>query len=117
MQEPRLEAAGELPDLVEEHLAAMGMPPREIFWMFLVKAALIGIMGVALGLLVAVGLVAYFTAHPIFNWERFVLHPVVTLRGVLWPSLAVFGVTVLAGSYPAWRAARVDPSSTLRRIE
>jgi ABC-type lipoprotein release transport system permease subunit len=98
-------------------LAAMGLPPREIFAVFFVKAALIGVMGVLLGLVLAAGLVAYFTAYPIFNWERFVLHPQVTPQGVLWPALLVFGVTVLAGSYPAWRAARIDPSSTLRRIE
>jgi len=98
-------------------LVAMGFRPREIFGVFLVKAVLIGIMGVLLGLLFATGLLAYFTKHPIFNWERFVLRPVVTLQGVLWPALIVLLATVLAGSYPAWRAARIDPSSTLRRIE
>ena len=98
-------------------LVAMGFRPREIFAMFLIKALLIGVMGVLLGLLFAGGLLVYFNHHPIFNWERFILRPVVTVRGVLWPALVVLTATVLAGSYPAWRAARVDPSSTLRRIE
>jgi ABC-type lipoprotein release transport system permease subunit len=98
-------------------LVAMGFRPREIFGIFLMKAALIGVMGVLFGLVLAGGLLAYFSAHPLFNWERFVLRPVVTLHGVLWPALLVLAATVLAGSYPAWRAARVDPSSTLRRIE
>jgi ABC-type lipoprotein release transport system permease subunit len=98
-------------------LAAMGFRSREIFWIFFLKAVLIGVLGVALGLALAAGLVFYFTAHPLFNWERFVLTPVVTMRGVLWPALVVLAATVLAGSYPAWRAARVDPSPTLRRIE
>jgi ABC-type lipoprotein release transport system permease subunit len=98
-------------------LVAMGFRPREIFGIFWVKAVLIGIMGVLLGLLFAAGLLVYFTLHPLFNWERFILRPEVTLQGVLWPALVVLVATVLAGSYPAWRAARVDPSSTLRRIE
>ena len=98
-------------------LVAMGFRSREIFAVFFLKAVLIGIIGVIVGILLAGALVLYFTAHPIFNWERFVLHPVVTLTGVLWPALLVFAATVLAGSYPAWRASRVDPSSTLRRIE
>jgi ABC-type lipoprotein release transport system permease subunit len=95
----------------------MGFRPREIFEIFVVKAVLVGIMGVLVGLLIAAGLLAYFNAHPIFNWDRFILRPVVTAHGVLWPALFVLGTTLLAGSYPAWRAARVDPSSTLRRIE
>jgi ABC-type lipoprotein release transport system permease subunit len=98
-------------------LVAMGFRSREIFGVFLFKAVLIGLLGVALGLFLAAGFLAYFTAHPLFNWERFVLRPVVTLRGVLWPALAVFASTVAAGSYPAWRASKVDPSPTLRRIE
>ena len=98
-------------------LVAMGFRPREIFSVFFLKAVLIGIIGVAVGLVAAGALVVYFSAHPIFHWERFILHPVVTLRGVAWPALLVLAATVLAGSYPAWRAARVDPSSTLRRIE
>ena len=98
-------------------LVAMGFRPREIFEIFVVKAVLVGIMGVLVGLLIAAGLLAYFNAHPIFNWDRFILRPVVTADGVLWPALIVLGTTLLAGSYPAWRAARVDPSSTLRRIE
>lgn len=98
-------------------LVAMGFRSREIFAMFLLKALLIGLLGVALGLVFATGLLAYFATHPIFSWERFVLRPAVTLHGVLAPALIVLGATVLAGSYPAWHAARVDPSSTLRRIE
>jgi putative ABC transport system permease protein len=98
-------------------LVAMGFRSREIFAVFLLKAILIGIVGVSVGLAVAGALVAYFSAHPIFHWERFVLHPVVTLRGVVWPALMVLSATILAGSYPAWRAARTDPSPTLRRIE
>jgi ABC-type lipoprotein release transport system permease subunit len=98
-------------------LVAMGFRSLEIFAVFLLKAVLIGVIGVTVGIIVSGLLVAYFSAHPIFSWERFVLHPVVTLRGVIWPALLVLAATVLAGTYPAWRAARVDPSSTLRRIE
>ncbi len=98
-------------------LVAMGFRAGDIFAVFFLKAVLVGVIGVAVGLVVGGALIAYFMAYPLFNSEQFVLHPVVTARGVLWPALLVLAVTVLAGSYPAWRAARVDPSSTLRRIE
>jgi putative ABC transport system permease protein len=98
-------------------LAAIGFREREIFVIFFAKALLVGIAGVLLGLAVGRGLLAYFNLHPIYNYEKFVIRPAITLGNLLSPALLVLATTALAGSLPAWQAARVNPSDTLRRIE
>ena len=98
-------------------MSAIGFRGREIFYIFLAKALLVGIAGVVLGAALGWATVTYFRHHPIYDYERFVIHPAVSLGSWLWPVLTVLVTTVLAGSLPAWQAARVNPSDTLRRIE
>ncbi|KAA9397215.1 FtsX-like permease family protein [Haloarcula sp. CBA1130] len=88
-------------------MKAVGARNRDVMQVFLVEAALLGtlgsLLGVPLGLLVGYGATRYAEV-------AFSLAP-------LWIALAV-GVGVLvgvvAGLYPAWRAARVDPIDALR---
>jgi putative ABC transport system permease protein len=98
-------------------LAAMGLTSGEVFTVFLLKAAIVGAIGVTLGGLLGSGLLAYFHAFPIYRYDNFVVRASQDLHFVLRPMLLVFVTTVLAGSYPAWQAARVDPSPVLRRME
>jgi ABC-type lipoprotein release transport system permease subunit len=98
-------------------LSAIGFRGREIFYIFLAKALLVGIAGVLLGAALGWVTVSYFRLHPIYDYERFVIHPALSLGSWLWPVLTVLVTTVLAGSLPAWQAARINPSDTLRRIE
>jgi len=98
-------------------LVAMGFRAREIFVIFLEKAFMVGIAGVTIGAVAALGIVQYFARHPIYDYERFVIRPSLS-AGNLWaPALTVLATTMVAGSLPAWRAARVNPSSVLRGIE
>ncbi|MGB9932375.1 ABC transporter permease [Haloarcula amylolytica] len=88
-------------------MKAVGARNRDVMQVFLVEAALLGtigsLLGVPLGLVVGYGATRYAEV-------AFSLAP-------LWMALAV-GVGVLvgvvAGLYPAWRAARVDPIDALR---
>lgn len=98
-------------------LAAMGLGTNQIFLAFLFKALIIGAAGVLGGGLLGAGLLAYRHAVPIFSSEDLVIRAALSPEFVLRPMALVFLVTVLAGAYPAWRAARVDPSAMLRRIE
>ncbi|WP_336330049.1 ABC transporter permease [Haloarcula sp. CGMCC 1.2071] len=88
-------------------MKAVGARNRDVMQVFLVEAALLGtigsLLGVPLGLLVGYGATRYAEV-------TFSLAP-------LWMALAVaVGVLVgvVAGLYPAWRAARVDPIDALR---
>ncbi len=98
-------------------LSAMGFRSREVFLIFVAKAVIVGFIGVVIGGLVGYALLFYFRANPIFAWDKFVVRPALALENVLRPMGLVWLTTILAGSYPAWRAARVDPSAMLRRIE
>jgi putative ABC transport system permease protein len=98
-------------------LTAMGFSRPDLFFTFLFQAFFLGASGVALGGLVAVALVGYLEGHPIFDWQGFVVRPILTLSDVARTAGAILLTTLAAGSYPAWRAARVDPSRILRGIE
>lgn len=98
-------------------LAALGFAPGEVFTAFLLQAALIGIIGVGLGCAAGYGLIVYFQANPVFDWEGFVIRPVVSAGSFLRPAAVVLAATVAAGVIPAWRAARTDPARVLRGLE
>lgn len=98
-------------------LAALGFARREIFVVFLLQALLVALIGLVLGAALGYALIEYFRAHPIFSWEALVVRPAVSLRVLAVPCLAVLMTTILAGSFPAWRAARTDPARVLRRID
>jgi ABC-type lipoprotein release transport system permease subunit len=95
-------------------LGALGFERRAIFQIYLFKAALIGLVGVALGVGVGLVLCELFRAYPIFAHSGFVVRPELSLWGVLVPSAVLFGVTLLAGLIPAFLAARCNPSLELR---
>jgi ABC-type antimicrobial peptide transport system permease subunit len=71
---------------------------------------------VLVGGALAVALVRYLVAHPIFDWQGFVVRPVLTWGALGRTAIAIVATAVAAGSYPAWRAARLDPSRILREI-
>jgi ABC-type lipoprotein release transport system permease subunit len=95
----------------------MGFARADLFLTFLLQALILGTAGVLVGGLVAVALVQYLVAHPIFDWQSFVVRPVLTTRDLARTVFAILATAVVAGTYPAWRAACLDPSRILRGIE
>ncbi|MDI1436077.1 ABC transporter permease [Polyangium sorediatum] len=98
-------------------LAALGFSRREIFGLFLLQTLVVALAGLSAGAALGYGMLLYFDAYPIFSWEALVVRPVVTAAVLAGPCLAVLATTLLAGSVPAWRAARTDPARVLRRID
>ncbi|MCS7125739.1 MAG: FtsX-like permease family protein [Aigarchaeota archaeon] len=113
-------------------LKALGFKTKHVLFMFLMEAALIGLIGGAIG--VAVGSVgAYILAQPSPTEEASeagITHvrgqlgfsplgityiPKITLELVLTAILIAFIVGILAGLLPAWRAAKYTPVEALRR--
>jgi putative ABC transport system permease protein len=86
---------------------AVGARPRHIAVQFLAESVTLGTLGGLIGTCLAVGIVVIFAATR--NWTA-VLNPVYTLPAPLIGST----VGLLAGAYPALRAARTSPLAALR---
>ena len=86
---------------------AVGARKKNILFQFLVEAATLtgigGIVGIIFGALLG------FLITSLLDW-RYFLSPMWTILGL---ALSI-GTGVIAGMYPAWRAARVDPIVALR---
>jgi putative ABC transport system permease protein len=86
---------------------AVGARPRHIAAQFLAESTALGTLGGLIGTCIGVGIVVIFAA--VQNWTA-VLNPVYTLPAPLIGSV----VGLLAGAYPALRAARTSPLAALR---
>lgn len=86
---------------------ALGHTRRIIAMQFLLEAVVVGIIGGVFGVLL--GMFSIFVGASIAGWV-FVMAPWLAPAGVL---LAIT-ISVMAGLYPARRAARLEPLETLR---
>jgi len=86
---------------------AVGARPRHIAAQFLAESTALGTLGGLIGTCIGVGIVVIFAATK--DWTA-ILNPVYTLPAPLIGTV----VGLLAGAYPALRAARTSPLAALR---
>src|SRR5690242_8297273 len=86
---------------------SVGARPRHIAAQFLAESTALGTLGGLIGTCIGVGIVVIFAATK--NWTA-VLNPAYTLPAPLIGTV----VGLLAGAYPALRAARTSPLEALR---
>ena len=100
-------------------LKAMGASRSDIRWMFMIEAGLIGLLGGVVGLLLSWvlsyalnhGAVWYATQRKLpLPDTLFVITPLLALQAIGFATL----IGIVAGLYPANRAARLDPLAALR---
>jgi len=103
-------------------LSAIGMRRRRIMAMFFAESGLLGIAGIAMGLVIGGLLVAYATIQGFYIGDMGVtgimlgdtIYAHLTLEDTLTLTLLAFVITLLAALYPAWLAARMEPVDALR---
>jgi putative ABC transport system permease protein len=90
---------------------AIGAKRRDILLQFLIEAAALSLSGGLIGLLLAVGGSMFMRNVPMGNLT---IEAQIS-AGVVILALAVsIGIGVISGTYPAFRAARLDPIESLR---
>lgn len=89
-------------------MKAVGARKRDIVQLFLVESVVLGLIGATVGVALGVGIGAVGVAA--LGWPM--VYPLEWIAGAV-----VMGISVgvLAGLYPAWRAASVDPIIALSR--
>jgi putative ABC transport system permease protein len=101
-------------------IAAMGVRPRTILWLFLIEGLLLGFIGSLLGIVVSYATVAILNASSFtFSFGRqqdLLLNPTLTLSTVAVVSAAVMIVSTIASLQPAIKASRMDPIEALRHV-
>jgi lipoprotein-releasing system permease protein len=95
-------------------LRAMGATQGQVLRVFLLQGAIVGALGSALGVLLAVGLIAAFTTF-VRGSDGLPLFAITLAPGLALRIAAVATVCgVLAAVAPARRAARLDPAQAIR---
>jgi len=99
-------------------LRALGATRRQILAVFTVEGLLLGATGTLLGAVLGLGVSAYFRLqpYPLPGNLYFITQLPVRLQAtdVLWVCGLAIGTSVLAGLFPARRAADLDPVDVLR---
>jgi ABC-type lipoprotein release transport system permease subunit len=106
---------------------ALGLRPRSIFAIVYLESMMLALVGLAIGLLIALPLVLWFESHPIAltgdaveAMELFGFEPLVTWKlkplNPLGSIATILGVAIVAAFYPAAKASRARPVEALRGL-
>jgi len=95
-------------------LKALGFKNHSILSIFLVEAAIIGIIGASIGLVLGAFLsVALLEGMSGFGFQG--ISPAFLPEDMVFVWALTVGISSFAGLYPAWRASRLDPVEALRK--
>ena len=95
-------------------LMAMGAKRQSIMNIFLIESGLMGLMGGAVGAILGLALSFYIKSLE-FSMEapggqKITLPMVISLESLLVIIVAAIALSIIAGSYPAYKASRLDPA-------
>lgn len=101
-------------------IQAIGGNRQTLFVSFILEAGLYGVLGgllgIVLGSLAAYWLAPYFADNPFTTALRQTPVPVISAETVAYVFTFSIGLSLLAGLYPAWRAARLSPVEAMRNV-
>jgi putative ABC transport system permease protein len=94
-------------------LLAIGIRREIIINSYLFQVLILAILGIIFGILVVLGLTAYFTAFPI-EFPEGSISPYIVPADIGINALYLFGASALAGYIPAWRIANKEILESMR---
>jgi putative ABC transport system permease protein len=99
-------------------MKAIGAQNIDILELFIVEAALIGIIGASLGLIIGMGagyVLSIFTTTSVQGSGSIHIPPIYVPTDLLKVWILSVTLSLAAGIYPAWKASRLSPMVALRR--
>jgi len=107
-------------------LLALGTRPRRLFRQILLESALMGLISIALGSAISLGVIWWLSLRGLdlgwfvrglefMNLGR-IIYPVLTPANLLISGLSVLVAVLLAALWPAWRAIRLEPVEAIRYV-
>jgi ABC-type lipoprotein release transport system permease subunit len=111
-------------------LLAIGFSPGRLFRLVIWESLWLALVGLAVGIVVTAPLYHYLHVHGIDMSARVGNNKIeiagatmaMVVRATVYPdhaviiAVAIVGVTLLSGLYPAWRAARVQPVDAIKLV-
>jgi putative ABC transport system permease protein len=101
-------------------ISAIGTLPKKILSLFLIEGFSLGVIGAGVGNILALGVIFLINLIKItFNFGRqsgLVLSPSLNAGDILWVSIIVIIVSVVAALQPAFKASRMEPVEALRHV-
>ena len=109
-------------------LTAIGMSRWKLFGVTFLESVMVGLLGVALGLILAIPLVYYWHVYPInlsfmgeqatAAFENFGMEPVIptafTSSVFMWQAGLIFFITTLLSLYPLYNIIKLEPVKAMR---
>jgi len=99
-------------------MKAIGAQNTSILALFLVEAALIGVIGATLGMIVGIGggyLLSSFTPSNIPGGPSTTIPPIYVPQDLIRVWVLSVSLAITAGIFPAWKASKLSPMVALRR--
>jgi len=103
-------------------MRSIGVLRREVLWMFLYEAAILGVIGsviggilsTAFGYLISVIFIEVTTAGTTFG-ENFTVFDLSAVGYIVFGMVFGIATSIAAGFYPAWRASQLAPIDAMRQ--
>lgn len=110
-------------------MMALGMSPRSLFIMVMLESFWLAVLGLIIGIIVTIPWYLFMAETGIdlsstygegFSFGGVLIDNVFKIRlfkeSIIAILLGLFGLALLSGAYPAWRAGRVPPVESLKTI-
>ena len=110
-------------------MMALGMSPRSLFSLVILESFWLAVIGLIIGIIVTIPWYLYMAETGIdltsaygddFSFGGVLLDTVFKIRlfkeSIIGILIGLFGLALLSGVYPAWRAGRIPPVESLKAL-